>query len=119
MYRFDSGAIGVLEDNWCLRTRRHFKSMSGWDRRDGGSITFRDSSELLDLRQDGVAFAGHHLLAPVAWRVRAARWEELAYFITCVSQGRPPTVITPEESGSCARACAWKIGCHRPGVPPE
>jgi predicted dehydrogenase len=31
--------------------------------------------------------------------------DELAYFTTCISQGRPPSVITPEESREAVRAC--------------
>ena len=31
--------------------------------------------------------------------------EELNYFLTCIIDGTPPTVITPEESLAAVQAC--------------
>ncbi|NUQ01049.1 MAG: Gfo/Idh/MocA family oxidoreductase, partial [Armatimonadetes bacterium] len=107
MYRFDSGATGVLEDVWFLPDKTAFQidermEIIGTE----GSIHIHEVHPNLSIcDQDG-----WHCPDTTYWpelhglRAGALR-DELAYFATCVQQGRPPAIITPEESREAVRAC--------------
>jgi UDP-N-acetylglucosamine 3-dehydrogenase len=107
MYRFDSGAIGVLEDNWCLPDTTPFQidermEINGTE----GSIHIHDTHPNFSICDKTGWHSPDTTYWPSLHGVRAgALREELAYFITCVAQGRRPTVITPEESREAVRAC--------------
>jgi len=107
MYRFDSGAIGVLEDVWFLPDTTAFQidermEIIGTE----GSIHIHETHPNFSI----VDKTGWHSPDTTYWPslhgVRAgALREELSYFATCVLEGRKPTVITPEESAAAVRAC--------------
>jgi UDP-N-acetylglucosamine 3-dehydrogenase len=107
MYRFDSGAIGVLEDNWCLPDTTPFQidermEINGTE----GSIHIHDTHPNFSLCDKTGWHSPDTTYWPSIHGVRAgALREELSYFVTCVSQGRRPAVITPEESREAVRAC--------------
>ena len=107
MYRFDSGAIGVLEDNWCLPDTTPFQidermEINGTE----GSIHIHDTHPNFSICDKTGWHSPDTTYWPSIHGVRAgALREELSYFVTCVSQGRKPTVITPEESREAVRAC--------------
>lgn len=107
MYRFDNGATGVLEDNWCLPDTTAFQidermEINGTE----GSIYIHDTHPNFSI----VDKTGWHSPDTTYWpsihgvRSGALR-EELSYFANCVAQGQRPTVITPEESREAVRAC--------------
>jgi len=107
IYRFDSGAIGVLEDTWFLPDTTAFQidermEIIGTE----GSIHIHETHPNFSI----VDKTGWHSPDTTYWPslhgVRAgALREELSYFATCVLEGRKPTVITPEESAAAVRAC--------------
>lgn len=107
MYRFDSGAIGVLEDVWCLPDRTPFQI----DER----MEVIGTEGTLHVQETHPNFSvcdreGWHFPDTTYWPemhgVRAgALREELAYFLDCIRAGRRPTVVTPEESRSAVVAC--------------
>lgn len=107
MYRFDSGATGVLEDVWFLPDKTAFQidermEIIGTE----GSIHIHEVHPNLSICDKD----GWHCPDTTYWpelhglRAGALR-DELAYFATSVQQGRPPAIITPEESREAVRAC--------------
>lgn len=107
MYRFDSGAIGVLEDNWCLPDTTPFQidermEINGTE----GSIAIHDTHPNFSICDKTGWHSPDTTYWPLIHGVRAgALREELAYFAGCVAEGRRPDVITPEESREAVRAC--------------
>jgi len=107
MYRFDTGAVGVLEDVWFLPNTTAFQI----DERmeiigTKGSIHIQEVAPSLSVCDE----TGWHHPDTTYWPelhgVRAgALREELSYFANCVLTDRPPTIITPEESLAAVRAC--------------
>jgi len=107
MYRFDTGAIGVLEDTWFLPDTTAFQidermEIIGTE----GSIHVHETHPNFSICDR----TGWHSPDTTYWpslhglRAGALR-EELSYFIRCVIEDRKPTVITPEESAAAVRAC--------------
>jgi predicted dehydrogenase len=107
MYRFDSGATGVLEDVWCLPDQTPFQI----DERmeiigTTGSIHIQETHPNFSICDQ----AGWHSPDTTYWpelhglRAGALR-EELSYFATCVQEGREVSIIRPEESRAAVVAC--------------
>ena len=107
MYRFDSGAVGVLEDVWCLPDRTPFQI----DERmeivgTAGSIHIQETHPNFSICDKDGWHSPDTTYWPLLHGARAgALREELAYFTTCIQEGRRPTVITPEESRAAVAAC--------------
>jgi UDP-N-acetylglucosamine 3-dehydrogenase len=107
MYRFDSGAIGVLEDTWFLPDTTAFQidermEIIGTE----GSIHIHETHPNLSIVDKTGWHSPDTTYWPLLHGVRAgALREELSYFSTCVLEGRKPTVITAEESAAAVRAC--------------
>ena len=106
-YRFDSGAIGVLEDNWCLPDTTAFQidermEINGTE----GSIAIHDTHPNFSICDKSGWRSPDTTYWPLLHGVRAgALREELAYFVGSVAGGTRPSVITPEESREAVRAC--------------
>jgi len=107
MFRFDSGAIGVLEDNWCLPDTTAFQidermEIIGTE----GSIHIHETHPNFSICDKTGWHSPDTTYWPLLHGVRAgALRDELAYFMNGVAQGIRPTVITPEESREAVRAC--------------
>lgn len=107
MYRFDSGAIGVLEDNWCLPDSTAFQidermEINGTE----GSIAIHDTHPNFSIVDKSGWKSPDTTYWPLIHGVRAgALRDELSYFVNCVAQGKRPEVITPQESREAVRAC--------------
>jgi UDP-N-acetylglucosamine 3-dehydrogenase len=107
LYRFDSGAVGVLENVWCLPDGTPFQidermEVVGTE----GTIHVQETHPNYSIADR----AGWHCPDTTYWPllhgVRAgALRDELAYFVGCIREGRPPTIITPEESRAAVAAC--------------
>lgn len=107
MYRFDSGAIGVLENVWCLPDKTAFQidermEIVGTE----GAISIHDTHPNYSVTDKD----GWHSLDTTYWPsihgVRAgALRDELAYFINCITEGLEPAIISPEESMAAVAAC--------------
>jgi len=107
MYRFDDGAIGVLEDVWYLPDKTAFQidermEIVGTE----GSISIHDTHPNFSITDS----AGWHSEDTTYWpsihgiRAGALR-EELMYFVSGVQRGERPSVIRPEESMAAVEAC--------------
>jgi UDP-N-acetylglucosamine 3-dehydrogenase len=107
MYRFASGAIGVLEDNWCLPNTTAFQidermEIIGTE----GSIHIHETHPNFSICDQTGWHSPDTTYWPLLHGVRSgALREELAYFANCVGLGRKPAVITPEESRAAVAAC--------------
>jgi predicted dehydrogenase len=107
MYRFDSGAVGVLENIWCLPDRTAFQI----DERmevvgTAGSIHVQETHPNFSVCDRDGWHSPDTTYWPQLHGVRAgALREELAYFTSCIQAGRRPTIITPEESRAAVAAC--------------
>jgi UDP-N-acetylglucosamine 3-dehydrogenase len=107
MYRFDSGAIGVLENVWCLPDKTPFQidermEIIGTE----GSIQIHESAPNFGI-VDSKAF---HYTDTTYWpelhgqRAGALR-DELAYFTQCIRDGRRPDVVSPRDAMAAVTAC--------------
>jgi UDP-N-acetylglucosamine 3-dehydrogenase len=107
MYRFDSGAVGVLENVWCLPDRTAFQiderlEVIGTE----GSIHVQETHPNFSVCDRNGWHSPDTTYWPSIHGVRAgALREELVYFTTCIRKGRPPSVGTPEESRAAVAAC--------------
>lgn len=107
MYRFDSGAVGVLEDVWCLPDKTAFQidermEVIGTE----GSIHIQETHPNFSICDKNGWQSPDTTYWPELHGVRAgALREELLHFTTCIQQGRRPTIITPEESQAAVAAC--------------
>lgn len=107
MFKFDSGATGVLEDVWYLPNTTPFQidermEIIGTE----GSIHIHDTYPNYSVCDDkGFRSPDTTYWPTIHGRLSGALREELAYFANCVIEGRKPTVITPEESMAAVVAC--------------
>jgi UDP-N-acetylglucosamine 3-dehydrogenase len=107
MYRFASGAIGVLEDVWCLPNKTAFQidermEIIGTE----GSIHIHETHPNFSICDADGWHSPDTTYWPLLHGQRAgALRDELAYFVGCVRDGTPPALITPRESLEAVRAC--------------
>jgi UDP-N-acetylglucosamine 3-dehydrogenase len=107
MYRFDSGAVGVLENIWCLPDKTAFQidermEIVGTE----GSLHIQETHPNFSLCDRVGWHSPDTTYWPLLHGVRAgALREELQYFTTCIREGRRPEVIKPEESQAAVVAC--------------
>jgi UDP-N-acetylglucosamine 3-dehydrogenase len=107
MYRFDSGAVGVLENVWCLPEKTAFQI----DERmeiigTTGSIHIHETHPNFSVCDSDGWHSPDTTYWPQLHGIRAgALREELAYFVRCIQEDCRPTIITPEESRAAVAAC--------------
>jgi len=107
MYRFDSGAIGVVETVWYLPNKTAFQidermEIVGTE----GSISIHDTHPNYSITDIDGWHSADTTYWPSLHGVRAgALREELFYFVQGILRSQPPTVITPEESMAAVEAC--------------
>jgi predicted dehydrogenase len=107
MYRFDSGAVGVLENVWCLPDGTPFQidermEIIGTE----GSIHIQETHPNFSISDRAGWHSPDTTYWPLLHGIRAgALREELAYFADCIQHVRRPTIITPEESRAAVVAC--------------
>ncbi len=119
MYRFASGAVGVLENVWFLPDKTAFQidermEIIGTE----GSIHIHEVHPNLSICDQDGWHSPDTTYWPELHGVRAgALREELAYFAACVGNGVRPTVITAAESREAVRACLAAEESARTGQP--
>ena len=100
MYRFEGGAVGVIETAWYLPENTPFTIDARME------IIGTDGAITIDCGNAGLVINDRERVAKpdtVYWpmllgrRVGVLR-NELAYFVDCVARGKAPDAITPEES---------------------
>ena len=107
-YRFEDGAIGVLENVWCMPDQKGYFPDERMEiiGTEGGAYVQETYPALSIVTQ-----AGAYTPDPTYWpEIRpgvrgGALAEELGYFLNCVQENTRPAVITPEESLAATVAC--------------
>jgi UDP-N-acetylglucosamine 3-dehydrogenase len=108
MYRFDTGAIGILENVWCMPDRKGYFPDERMEiiGTEGGVYLQETYPALSVVDKDGAYTPDPTYWPEIRPGVRGgALAEELNYFLTCVIDKTQPTVITPEESMAAVQAC--------------
>ena len=107
MFRFDTGAVGVLEDVWFLPDKTPFAidermEIIGTE----GSVHIHEVHPNLSICDKDGWHNPDTTYWPELHGVRAgALREELSYFATCVLEGKQPTIISPDDSLRAVEAC--------------
>ena len=107
MFRLDSGATAVLENVWFLPDETAFQidermEIIGTE----GSVHIHEVHPNLSICSKDGWHSPDTTYWPELHGVRAgALREELSYFAACIADGKPPTIISPEESLEAVRAC--------------
>jgi len=107
MYRFAGGAVGVLENVWCLPDHTAFQidermEIIGTE----GSIHIQETHPNFSICDANGWQSPDTTYWPELHGVRSgALRDELVYFADCIHQKRPPEIITPPESMSAVEAC--------------
>jgi UDP-N-acetylglucosamine 3-dehydrogenase len=108
MYRFAGGAIGVIENVWCLP--------------DGTPFRIHETLEIIgtagalyihggDMNVSIHGKSGHDCPDTLYWpevhgQIAGALRDELGYFATCVAEDKPPVVVTPAEARAAVAVLA-------------
>lgn len=106
-YRFDGGAVGVLENVWFLPEKTPYPldermEIVGTE----GSIQIQDAGPSLAVcDREGWRYPEATYWPAVHGARAGALREELTYFANCVRAGTPPTIVSPEDSLEAVRAC--------------
>jgi UDP-N-acetylglucosamine 3-dehydrogenase len=106
MFRLDNGAIGVIENVWCLPDNAPFAidarmEIVGTE----GAIYIDNSGENYSvLKKEGLSFPQSTYWPKVHGLRRGYLKEEFDYFTRCIAEGKEPKVITPEESKTVVHA---------------
>jgi len=107
LYRFAAGATGVLENVWCLPDKTPFQidermEIIGTE----GTIHIQETHPNFSVCDaDGWRSPDTTYWPQLHGQRAGALGRELAYFVGCIQQGQPPSVITPLESLEAVRAC--------------
>lgn len=108
MYRFDSGAIGVIENVWFLPAGTPFRiheqlEIIGTD----GAIYVQGSDMNLTVQtRQGVDCPDTLYWPEVHGTIAGALQAEMTYFADCVARGEAPTVVTPAEARAAVAVLA-------------
>jgi UDP-N-acetylglucosamine 3-dehydrogenase len=107
MFRFDSGAVGVLENIWCLPGRSPFRidermEVIGTQ----GSLHIQEVQPNFSMCDAEGWQSPDTTYWPKLHGVRAgALRDELSYFVRCVQESQRPTLVTPEDARAAVVAC--------------
>ena len=107
MYRFDNGAIGVVETVWYLPDQTAFQiderlEIIGTE----GSISIHDTHPNFSITDSDGWKSADTTYWPLLHGIRAgALRDELFYFVECIRNNEKPSIISPEESLAAVEAC--------------
>lgn len=107
MYRFDTGAVGVLENVWFLPENTPYRidermEIVGTE----GAIYIQDSPAAISVCDKSGWRSPDATYWPMLYGHRAgALRDELAYFVRCIIEGRKPTVVSPRDAMHAVEAC--------------
>jgi UDP-N-acetylglucosamine 3-dehydrogenase len=108
MYRFDSGAIGVIENVWFLPAGTPFRiheqlEIIGTD----GAVYVQGSDMNLTVQtRQGVDCPDTLYWPEIHGAIGGALRAEMSYFADCVARGEAPTVVTPAEARAAVAVLA-------------
>jgi len=107
MYRFDTGAIGVLENVWFLPEKTPYRidermEIIGAE----GAIYIQDSPASIAVCDRNGWHSPDSTYWPLLHGERAgALRDELAYFARCIAEGRPAQAVTLDDARRAVEAC--------------
>ncbi len=106
MYRFDSGAIGVIENVWMLPAGTPFRIHEQMEiiGTKGAIYIHGNDTNLVVQGLQGIDCPDTFYWPQVHGVTAGALRTEISYFVDCVARGAPPTVITPQEARSAVAA---------------
>ena len=106
MFRFDSGAIAVIETIWCLPENVPYAIDGRMEivGTEGAIYIDNSGSNYAVLTKKGWSYPQSLYWPQVHGMRRGFLKEEFDYFLKCVAEGRKPDVITPEESKAVVAA---------------
>jgi UDP-N-acetylglucosamine 3-dehydrogenase len=106
IFRFDSGAIVVLESVWCLPEKAPFAIDGRMEVIGSEGAVYIDNSGVSYtlLTKKGISYPQSTYWPKVHGIRRGHLKEEFDYFLRCVSEGKKPEVITPQESRAAVAA---------------
>lgn len=117
MYRFDSGAIGVIENVWFLPEGTPFRiheqlEIIGTE----GAVYVHGADTNLVVQSKAAIDCPDTIYWPeLHGQVAGALRAELAYFTDCVARGKPPEVVTPAEARQAVAVMAAAAASARSG----
>jgi UDP-N-acetylglucosamine 3-dehydrogenase len=108
MYRFDSGAIGVIEDVWFLPEGTPFRIHEQLEiiGTEGAVYVHGGDTNVSIQTKQGVDCPDTLYWPEMHGRLVGALREEMAYFVNCVATNKQPSVVTPLEARAAVAATA-------------
>lgn len=108
MYQFASGAIGVIENVWFLPPGTPFRIHEQMEVIGtlGSAYIHGADTNLVVQGPGGVDCPDTMYWPQVHGQPLGALRTEIEYFISCVSEGRQPTVVTPQEARTAVAVLA-------------
>jgi UDP-N-acetylglucosamine 3-dehydrogenase len=108
MYRFDSGAIGVIEDVWFLPPGTPFRIHEQLEviGTKGAVYVHGGDTNVAIHTADGVDCPDTLYWPRMHGEIVGALRTEIAYFVDCVSRGVLPEVVTPTEARAAVAVLA-------------
>jgi UDP-N-acetylglucosamine 3-dehydrogenase len=106
MYRFEGGAIGVIEDVWFLPEGTPFRIHEQMEviGTEGAAYVHGGDMNLVVQGGTGTQCPDTLYWPRVHGETVGALRAELEYFVGCVAKGTRPTVVTPEEARAAVAA---------------
>jgi UDP-N-acetylglucosamine 3-dehydrogenase len=108
MYRFDSRAIGVIENVWLLPEGTPFRIHEQLEiiGTEGAIYVHGGDTNLVIQGRHGIDSPDTLYWPEVHGEPSGALRTEMAYFVGCVARGEKPTVVTPAEARAAVAAVA-------------
>jgi UDP-N-acetylglucosamine 3-dehydrogenase len=108
MYRFDSGAIGVIENVWFLPDGTPFRIHEQLEfiGTEGAVYVHGSDMNLVVQTRDGVDCPDTHYWPEMHGGIVGALQTEIAHFIDCVAKGVSSSVVMPAEARAAVAATA-------------
>jgi UDP-N-acetylglucosamine 3-dehydrogenase len=106
MYRFASGAIGVIENVWFLPDGTPFRIHEQLEiiGTEGAVYVHGSDTNLVIQSRDGIDCPDTHYWPEMHGEVVGALRTEIASFVDCVARGEPSRVVTPAEARAAVAA---------------
>jgi UDP-N-acetylglucosamine 3-dehydrogenase len=119
MYRFDSGAVGVVETVWLLPEGTPYRIHEQMEViGTAGAIYIQGAEASLAVHgRKGIECPDTLYWPEVHGEVAGALRAEMSYFVGCVARGAKPTVVTPAEARAAVAVVAAALKSSRTGRP--
>jgi len=108
MYRFDTGAIGVIENVWLLPAGTPFRIHEQLEiiGTDGAIYVHGADTNVVIQGKSGIDYPDTLYWPEMHGEATGALRTEMAYFAGCVARGERPAVVTPAEARAAVAAVA-------------